>query len=474
MLNHVVKCIPYLFSENMRLNSESYFAYVELYSVESNNLVRRYSLLSSRLNWRAKSVNSLTEISSKEAEKIRKWCATLPTPMPITRKTSSVLNSGLLSLPYFNMGRYRDPRSWVGLKEINFHSDHLKACNPFLITLRGGTTYLSVSWLLTDKATEIIKDVDVTDIPHTTLRYDSLNPWNKTCNSLFCDKQRTLAELRIIDAMDSLYRDIAKAEHYLYKTLDIKDVAEPVYTLDIHIDEKTPYFVNVESKHQLPDFDEVTEAHVIKRDEGVITFIYQENNYKCSLLRLGNLPLRLAPKIDNLYIESQVKGEIGLLCFNDFHHHVFNAMDSHHIFQFIFLVDKRFNELDTRFSHAMISTFSGKSDSTYKQISKVYLEICKLEELLHALLASKELFQWHTRSDRDYINVCMKKTKGHLRGIQKHKAHYKEKKQLMNELVQADNLWFQRAISVTVIVLTIVQVIIALSSSKLFESFFPD
>lgn len=369
----------------------------------------------------------------------------------------SIQEQGFFNVGYFDVGYHHS--SPIAAGRLNSETKYVLACNLDLIML-SGNYYLSAYWFLSDDATAILKDVDVSDIPPSSFNYQSCNPFSNRYGLRSLSIRSRSSEKRIIENFESIYRAVNDTDKKLCKTLGIKREQNQVATMDIHVNSTSPYFED--ANRSTAKKDVIVKKEKLRFDGVVIPryfFNYGEINNDAEKEYMGRFPSLDDCSINSLYIKSQVTDEVDQYGLNDFSINFCNAHDSHHVFLFLKLVDKMYASLDKKFSEHIIKSYENPSKN-YKKLYTAYIEISRIESQIKSICAAKDWFVFFEcgRFFESFDAQC----KGILNTIKEIKHDIESKKTDSNELVQAENLSYQKRMSWFVALLAVIQIVVAI------------
>ncbi|HHQ4805451.1 MULTISPECIES: hypothetical protein [Aeromonas] len=460
----VVKIAPVFFSKKMNLASKFYYENEDYHKHnterKTNNIITHYSLLNPQLKWKAKAISSFCSITQDNAVKLKKW-KVKNNYLDDSHAKNSIFNNGFLNIGFLNIGSASKGYHVDGY--IHHQSDYIERCSIQVIHIDGGSAFLSLYWILSNKATELLKDIDVTDIEPEQIKYLSCNPFSaKFVASTVLDRL-SLSEERLSSRLEFLHDEIQLAESQLYNFFGINKTEEPVYTMDIHIDDIKPYFIE---KTPLPKEigNDNCDTHFIKHVD-IFNVSFKSDDLKRCLFSLRSFrPRSTSPKISHLYIASQTPEEVDEYRLNDFSVRLFSPVNSHHIYQFLHICDARFESLDKNYSLSIIDSYNESPDKSYNHIYSSYVEILKIEELITALIKSKRDFVHYRNDEGLNYGQFFKKANIYLSNVRRIKQSLELKKQASNEKVQSANLSYQKRMTWFVAILAIIQILIAINS----------
>ncbi|EKB20559.1 MULTISPECIES: hypothetical protein [Aeromonas] len=463
----MVKIAPVLFSKKMNLASKFYYETKEWQEQnaerKTNNIITHYSLLNPQLKWKAKAISSFCSISQDNAIKLKDW-KIKNSYLDDSYAKNSMFNNGFLNVGFFNIGSASKGYHVDGY--IHYQSDYIERCSIQIIHIDGGLAFLALYWILSDKATELLKDIDVTDIKPEQIQYLSCNPFSTQFVASTTIGRLNLSEERLLSRLEFLHKEIQLAESQLYNFFGISQTEVPVYTMDIHIDDISPYFIEKVTPPKEINNDNC-DAHFIKHFYGNI-LSFKSDDFKRCLFPIRYLrPRTTPPKISHLYIASQASEEVDEHRFNDFSARLFSPINSHHIYQFLHICDARFERLDQNYSQSIIDSYNESPDKSYNHIYSSFVEILKIEELLTAFIESKLDFIHYRMDDSLNYEIFFEKARVYLGDVRKIKESLELKKQASNEKVQSANLSYQKRMTWFVAILTIIQIFLAINSQQI-------
>ncbi len=463
----IVKIAPVFFSKKMNLASKFYYETKEYHvhntERKTNNIITHFSLLNPQLKWKAKAISSFCSITQDNAIKIKSWKVN-NNYLDDSYAKNSMFNNGFLNVGFLTVGSSSKRYHVDGY--IHHQSDYIEACSIKIIHIDGGLAFLALYWILSNKATELLKDIDVTDIEPAQIQFLSCNPFSTQFVSSTVSDRFSLSEERLLSRLEFLHKEMQLAERQLYKFFGISQTEAPVYTMDIHIDDINPYFIDKTPSPKEIDNDNCN-THFIKHFDK-FNLSFKNDDLKRCLFSFNYFRQRSTlPKISHLYIASQTSEEIDEHRLNDFSVRLFSPINSHHIYQFLHICDARFNRLDQKYCQSIIDTYNESPDKSYNHIYDSYVEVLKIEELLTAIIATKLDFMHYKDDDTLDYDQFFKKANSYLNNVRKIKANLELKKQASNEKVQSANLSYQKRMSWFVAILAIIQIWLAVSFQQI-------
>ncbi|MEH8117929.1 hypothetical protein Q7I37_10210 [Aeromonas allosaccharophila] len=454
----MIKIAPVFFSKKMNLASKFYYETKEYHAHnterKTNNIITHYSLLNPQLKWKAKAISSFCSITQDNAIKLKYW-KVKNNYLDDSYAKNSMLNNSFLNVGFFNIGSTSKRYHVDGY--IHHQSDYIEACSIQIIHIDGGLAFLALYWILSDKATELLKDINVTDIEPEQIQYLSCNPFSAQFVASTVSDRFSLSEERLSSRLEFLHKETQLAESKLYKFFGISQTEVPVYTMDIHIDDINPYFIEKTSPPK-EIYNDNCDTHFIKSFDSFNLSFKTDDLKRCLFSLRYFRPRSIPPKISHLYIASQTSEEIDEHRLNDFSVRFFSPINSHHIYQFFHICDARFKRLDQNYCQSIIDTYNESPDKSYNHIYDSYVELLKIEELLTAIIASKLDFMHYQVDDTLNYEQFFKKADSYLNNVRKIKANLELKKQASNEKVQSANLSYQNRMSWFVAILAIIQI----------------
>ncbi|PSW28550.1 hypothetical protein C9J21_20560 [Photobacterium phosphoreum] len=190
----------------------------EIISSKHDEVIKTYSLLDPRLNWKMKAISSVCSISAEQVNRIHKWQKHTVLHHSKLKNKATINDNGWVNIGNFKTNIKHDifPNIPLGKK-----SDYIDSCNVHLFS-SNGTYYLSIYWYLTDKATCLVKDVDISQFKNTKLRYSTCNPLNRFYGSAsYINKIRQGDEV-IINGLKTIDKEIDRLEQRLKEIISVK------------------------------------------------------------------------------------------------------------------------------------------------------------------------------------------------------------------------------------------------------------
>jgi hypothetical protein len=451
IINWVVLKVPFCFSERMVFFAKDFSRTItpeEEKILENYETIKTYSLLDPRLKWKLKAVSSVFSLSAEQVNKVHQWKkrTDLHRFRPIDK--ASINDNGWTNIGYFTTRKNRNNPSETPIGKL---SEYIDGCSVYLIGFSNGIYYLSIYWHLSDKATVLVKDVDVSHFKDREIIYFTCNPFSSSYGSSgYIDKTKRCNET-ILNGLNTINKEIDLLEQHLKKMMSIKAVSILTRNLDILVKENEPYFLDKETFKKTLEEKGVSESDLRYRVDEVVLqrspqpafFITYENLEKREFLinRISNfqkLPFgQVFIKSENL-----TKEEICGMGYATYEYLSFHVMDSHNAFALYQLFNKRFNQINDNYADFILNNHD-ESERQYDVMYKAYLEIDELErQIVNTISGISRLGV--SNSENNYMKVLLQKCRNALKMVREVKKDIENKKINANELVQAENLKYQK------------------------------
>lgn len=457
MINWLVLKIPFCFTKRMVSIANHFFDRKETTYLKHAEEVKTYSLLDPRLNWKMKAISSVCSISAEQVNRVYKWQKQTDLHHSKSKNKVTINDNGWMNIGDFKTNIKHDTFQYISLGK---KSDYIDRCNVHLFTYSNGTYYLSIYWYLTDKATCLVKDIDISQFKNTKLKYSTCNPLSRFYGLATHINKISQGDKVIINGLKTIDKEIERLEQRLKKIISVKSSSISVRNLDILVQENESYFLNVDdleknnsnelnSKYRL---DEV----VLNRHLPSPMFITYSCNEKKEFLinticNMQDLPF------GQVFIKSEklTQEEIDNPYYHTYEYMTCHISDSHNAFAIFQLFNQKFNQLNNKYADFILNN-NTEPEKQYDVMYRAFIEISELERQMKS--TSRLNFD---NNEASYMDDLYKDCSSALVKVSEVKKDIEQKKKNSNELVQAGNLKYQKRMSQLVICLAIIQILIA-------------
>lgn len=451
IINWVVLKVPFCFSERMVFIAKDFSRTItpeEEEIQEKYEVIKTYSLLDPRLKWKLKAVSSVCPLSAEQVNRVHQWKkgTDLHRFRPIDK--ASINDNGWTNIGYFTTSKNSEHHSET---PIGNSSEYVNGCNVRLISFSNGIYYLSIYWHLSDKATLLVKDVDVSQFKNIENIYFTCNPFNSFYGSSTYIGKTERGNETILNGLNTINKEIDLLERHIKKMMRIKAGSILTRNLDVLVKENEPYFLGkdtfkktlIETDGSKPDTQYRIDEVVLNRFPQPAAFITYENLKERELLINRISDFQHMP-FSQVFIKSEnlTKEEIYGMGYATYEHSSFHIMDSHNAFALYQLFNKKFNQINHNYADFILNNHE-ESERQYDVMHKAYLEIDELErQIVNTISGLSRLGV--SNSEHNYMKILLQKCKKALKRVREVKKDIENKKINVNELVQAENLKYQK------------------------------
>lgn len=468
IINWVVLKVPFFFSERMVFIAKDFSRTItpeEEKIQEKYEVIKTYSLLDPRLKWKLKAVSSVCPLSAEQVNRVHQWKkrTDLHRFRPISK--ASINDNGWINIGYFttneNGGNFLNT-------PIGNSSEYVKGCDVRLISFSNGIYYLSMYWHLSDKATLLVKDVDVSQFKNIENIYFTCNPFNSSYGSSTYIGKAERGNETILNGLNTINKEIDSLEQYIKKMMRIKASSILTRNLDVLVEENEPYFLDKDTfKKNLAETDQCKSDTRYRIDEVVLNrfpqpavFITYENLKEHEFLinrisNFQNMPFSQV-FIKSEYLTQEEVSGMGYATYANLSLHI---MDSHNAFAVYQLFIKQLNQIDDKYADFILNNHE-ESERQYDVMYKAYLETHELERQIANTISGISRLGV-SNNEHNYMKTLIQKCKNALERVREVKNDMENKKTNANELVQAENLKYQKKNSQLVLLLAFVQIVLA-------------
>lgn len=263
----LARIIPWVFPRWLRFIAKSYSRKEResiQYLYEKEDQIKYVSLLDGDFKWKAISV--VVKIDHNELDSIRRWLKSNASPGDYNPERDDAVfknrydhGNGYINLGWIHFNKEDRLPSLVRMEE------QTKFCNSCYISLSNyayGTNYLSLYFFLKDSATNMVCNVDVSEIKRY-YTFVSANPFSQQFRAIQHHDKWNLVEELINENINKVCSDvICMAKKVLSLWQITKNKSKLTLIADIYRDTDEPYFI---------------EANKCEGEEGNHTYVCRRN-----------------------------------------------------------------------------------------------------------------------------------------------------------------------------------------------------
>jgi len=414
---------------------------------EKEDRIESASLLDGNFKWKAVSV--VVRVDHGELDLIRHWLNSNASPGDYNpeRDEAAFKNS------YDSGGGYRN-LGWIHFhKEDRLTSlirmeEETKFCDSCYVSLSKysyGINYLSLYFFLKDSATEMVFDVDVSEI-RRYYTFASANPFSQQFRAIQHHDKRNLIEELINENINRVCRDVVcMATKVLGLWRIRKSESELSLIADIYRDTNDPYFIGAEAIKA----EEGSHVHVFRRDFG----FFDEKLSSDATENFLSRHVVEKNKLDALFIKS--KSQDSFEEFDNFAKKGLALYDSHIFISMFIDVAKQQADISNYANSALLKN----SNKVEKNYDILFEATNKLESLKENILAIQQDIPRGCRAP--YSDSAMKIAEYRLKLVDKLKSSIDRRLSGLNSEMQVQNLRFNRKYSLLVGLLIVIQILLA-------------
>ena len=468
IINWAVLIVPFCFSKKMVFIANDFF---HLINRRENQLskeyeaIKTYSLLEPRLNWKIKAVSSVCTLSAKQVNRLHQWKkrTDLHRFRPIDK--ASINDNGWVNLGNFktNLNRRHDIDISLGKD-----SEYIDSCNVCLFGFSNGTYYLSIYWYLSDKATLLVKDVDVSQLKNTEIRYFTCNPFNRDYGLTTYISKVSLCNEVILNGLNAINKEVDILEKRLKHLISVKTSSKSVRNLDILVKEDEPYFwdentfkklMGERKKNKSEQGYRFDQFALVRNPQPPVFTVYE--NFEKQEFLLNHIQNFQDQPFGQIFIKSEklTPEKLSDMAYATYEHMPCHILDSHNAFAVYQLFNQKFNQLNDKYADFILNT-SVEAEKQYDAMYNAFIEIDAIERQITSTISSASRLSFENHNEK-YMNTLFQYCSNTLNRVSEVKQDIEQKKTNSNELVQAGNLTYQKRNSQLVVLLAIIQIILA-------------
>ncbi|MEZ8391486.1 hypothetical protein AB6C53_19580 [Vibrio splendidus] len=468
-INWLVSKVPFCFSKKMGGVSQDFYSFKSREESEFSKkyeVIKTYSFLDPRLNWKVKAVSSVCTVSAEQVNRIHQWKK--KTKLHRSRPTGK---ASINDNSWFNLGYFRTNKrsGFSNAIPLGMESDLVDGCDVYLFGFPSGTYYLSMYWRLNDRATLLVKDVDVSGVENRVVKYFTCNPFNVDYGSgTYVNKLHKSREI-VGGGFTTINNEINLLEDRLKQVMTIKSSSISVRNLDIFIKEKEPYFLDKDVYEKIIEGSEPKESSIDYRIDEVLLdrtpqpdvfTVFEKPEDKEFLLNSRSVFLEDLP-FEQLFVKSEclTQEEISERAYLTYENMSCHISDSHHAFAVYQLFNQKFDQINNSYADYIMNNHAD-AEKHYDVLYKAFIEIDELERQISSTISSNSRLNFENRKEA-YMDTLFCNCSSALDKVREVKQDIAQKKTNANELVQAGNLKYQKKNSQLVVLLVIMQIFLA-------------
>ncbi|MDX7748727.1 hypothetical protein ACSZNR_09145 [Aeromonas caviae] len=469
--NWIISKVPLFFSKRMVFISKGFFEgkTQESEFLKKYEAIKTYSFLDPRLNWKLKAINSACTIPAEQVNKIHKWKGKTDLPRFRPTNKASINDESMFNIGYFTTNKSRSYDTIF----LGVNSELVKGCNVYLIGCSNGTYYLSMYWYLSDEATALVKDIDISKLENTKVNYFTCNPFSELYGISSWENKISQANKIVTDRFNSISRELDYLEKRLMNVIQIGNVPVTVRNLDILLKDNEPYFLDEETfqkahrenEHQKVDFEFRLDECLVGRASFPDLFLIYKSAQEREFL------LKYIPHIDSfpfeqIFIKSEnlTQDEVSQAAYATFEYAACHISNSHNSLAIYYLAEKKFTKMSDSYSDYILS-YKMNPEKHYDVLYKAFIEVDSIENQIKNSISRIPSIKYEC-SNRHYIDSLSIRCRSLLKRVKEVKDDIVRRKNNSNELVQYENLKYQRKNSLLVVMLAIIQIALAYATWK--------
>ncbi|AVF75483.1 TPA: hypothetical protein GRI80_19295 [Vibrio parahaemolyticus] len=444
----LARYIPWVFPKWLRFMAKSY-SRKEQESIrhlyEKEDRIKSASLFDGSFKWKAISV--VVKVEHDDLDSIRRWLKSNASPGDYNpERDDSVFENkydhggGFRNLGWIHF--HRETRL-TSLLRMEVETEFCDSCYVSLSKYSYGINYLSLYFFLKESATGMVSNVDVSEVS----RYDafaSVNPFSQQFRVIQHHNKRNLVEDLINENINKVCSDVVSMAKKVLRLWRItKDESKLTLIADIYRDTNEPYFVEVD------ECEDDRHVHVCPRSfkflDEKISSDSSEHFITSNIVEKNDL--------DAVFIKSKNIEEFDQ--FDNFARNGLTLYDSH-IFISMFIDVARQHVEISEYANSALLKNSNKVETNYDIL---FESTNRLESLRENILAIQKEIPHGCREP--YSDSAKRIAKYRLKLADKLKASIDRRVYGLNSEMQVQNLRFNRAYSLLVGVLIIVQILLA-------------
>lgn len=407
---------------------------------ESNEKYTIASYLEDEFKWN--SVNVAIKLTIFDVEKVHNWLNEYSDYFSYNGKElHKGFNSGV---GYRNIGLFSFSNNQNFYKEVKMERNS-SFCDYCFVSLHNhnyGNSYLNLYFKLSDKATRMIKDVNVENIEEKEL-ITSLNPLSKQYLShTIISKEKQIDQL-IKSRFNMVINEIEQCKKDITKNLKIKSGKNSILFSEYLRECNDSYFVDKINKKKFDGKLIILPKHYnhmeIFKDKGRNIQFFLSNNYVRSSL---------------------VTEEVDAHCIKNFvqDHEDFTLLYSNNYLSIIFIIDKELKSIE-KLTNAVLLNKINSLESRYLSLTEAEERLQELEEELESF---KQFLKFNFRIEN--LEAVNEQCDVLENEIKNHKTVVEIRLKNINSKIQKENINFTKKNSKFITVLVVIQVILAIVS----------
>jgi hypothetical protein len=444
----LARLIPWLFPKWLQSIAKSYSrkeqeSIQHLY--ENEDLIKSASLFDGIFKWKAVSV--VVKVDHDDLDSIRRWLKSNASPFDYNPERDDAVFKNKYDHDdgYRNLGwiHFHGEDRLTSLIRMEEETEFCDSCYVSLSKYSYGINYLSLYFFLKESATEIISNVNVSEIKRY-YAFASANPFSRQFRVIQHHSKRNLVENLINENVNKVCNDVVNmAKKVLCLWRINKDKSKLTLIADIYRDTNEPYFI--EDNERKDD----SHINVCRRSFG----FFDEKISKDDSEHFLSRHVVERNDLDALFVKSKSLEEFDQ--FDNFARNGLALYDSHIFISMFIDVAKQHVEVSEYANSALLKN-SNKVEKNYEIL---FESATNLESLRENILAiQKEIPQGCSES---YSNSAKRIAKYRLKLADKLKASIDGRLSRLNSEMQAQNLRFNRNYSFLVGLLIVVQILLA-------------
>ncbi|EPN2710790.1 hypothetical protein ACTWNB_003086 [Vibrio cholerae] len=469
-INWLVSKVPFCFSKKMGLVSQDFYNLKSREATEffkKYEVINTYSFLDPRLNWKMKAVSSVCTVSAEQVNRIHQWKKKTK-----LHRSQPIGKASINDNSWFNLGYFRTNKGsgFSIATPLGMESDLVDGCDVYLFGFSDGTYYLSMYWHLNDRATLLVKDVDISKFENRVVKYFTCNPFNVDYGSYTYVDKLGKGKESIGRGFTTINDEINLLEKRLKKIITVKSSSIPVRNIDVLIKEDEPYFLDKEVYKKIVEDSKSKESSIGYRvDEFILDrtlqpkvfIVYDKPENKEFLLNRRSVFLENLP-FEQFFIKSEnlTQKEISERAYWTYESMSCHISDSHHAFAVYQLFNQKFNQINDSYAEYILHNNNVDAEKHYDVLYRAYIEIDELERQISSTISEKSRLNFENHKEA-YMDTLFRNCSNALDRVREVKQDIAKKKTNANELVQAGNLRYQKKNSQLVVLLVIIQIFLA-------------
>lgn len=438
---------------------------------DSFDVIKTYSFLDPRLKWKLKGVSSVSNLSAEQVNRLHEWKAKTNLYRFRSKDKTSINDNSI-----FNIGLFSTSPGYEGNPDVislGVHSEFVSGCSVSLVSCSNGVYYLSVYWNLGGKATQLVKDVDVSNVDDRKVNYFTCNPFSELYGCSSTTNKLRQAQEMISHGFEIIDKEISLLERRLMNTICIGSAAKPARNMDIFINESEPYFYDEEEVNKIQAEKSPYEFNSDYRPDELLIgrsplssmfTVYQDKNKKEFFLH--TIPQIEAFPFKGVFIKSEkmTQDEASKVFHATYENRPCHVAGSHNTFAIYQLAKMEFERISDSYSDSILGGHV-EASKHYDLLYKAFIEIDALEQKLKTSISWLPFTGYYGLSSgykESVNNYCC----GLSERIKIVKSDIVRRKNNVNELVQSENLKYQKNNSILVVVLALIQVAVAFIAWK--------